>query len=86
MPDYRQQLDNEGWFLVKGVLNADERDHAFQLSHICAFPATLAELPNVHPVSVPELADHPNLYHYDWIDHITFRDPILWQLVAAHPR
>jgi len=88
MSDRRRLLEEEGYFVVRGVLDPADISAAIErlrlvAGHINAYRA----LPNIHPVSVPELAAHPDpLYHFDWIDWITFKDEVLWRHVAAHPR
>lgn len=85
---YRQKLMNDGWFVVRGVLS--EQDIAAALDrlrlisqHIDAY----RHLPNIHPVTVPALAGHPDpLYHYNWIDCVGFHDAVLWKTVSANPK
>lgn len=85
--DPRGVLLDQGWYVVRGLLPESTCLRALdRLRRIAADLTQYRELPNIHPVSVPALAMHADpLLRYDWIDQITCRDAVLWDLVAAHP-
>jgi len=87
--DYRRKLLEQGYFVVRGVLDKDNIANALnrirQISaHIEAYEG---RLPWIVPVKDETLRHDPDpLYHHDWLDWITFRDEVLWREVAANPR
>ena len=86
--DFRNKLLSDGYFVVRGVLSAENIRIALdRLREISAHIANYeGKLPWIVPVKDERLANHEDaLYHHDWLDWITFRDEVLWREVAAHP-
>lgn len=90
---YRGQLLTDGWFVVRGVLSPEDIEVALaRLAQIAAAPTYYTEVLGKHgcqmrPVGDEALQQHADpLRRFDWIDGITFFDPVLWERVAANPR
>ena len=85
---YREQLERDGYFVVRGILSRENIDVALDRLRRVA-----AHMPDFYAERLPKWAavagaeTHPDpLYRYDWIDGITFFDAVLWKHIAAHPK
>jgi len=89
MVDYLKQLKEDGWFVVRGVLQPEDIRIALDRLRLIAanIEAYGDVLPIVKETEIPELrADPDPLKHFEWIDGIGYFDEVLWQHVTAHPR
>ena len=88
-PERQELLHGKGYFVVKGVLDADDREAikdrlryvARHIDHYRQYIGLIKDVPN------PELRDHEDpLLHHTWINEIGFRDEVLWEHASANPR
>ncbi len=84
---FKQQLQDEGWFVARQVLSPADIEVALnRLRQVARHIEGYDRLPHAHRAEAPELANHADpLFRFEWIDGITFYDQPLWKHVAAHP-
>lgn len=85
----RELLHGKGYFVVRGVLDPDDcravkdrlRMVCENIDHYRKYIGIIREVPD------ESLRDHPDaLLRFNWINEIGFRDSVLWERCAAHPR
>ena len=88
-PERQELLHGKGYFVVKGVLDAGDREAikdrlryvARHIDHYRQYIGLIKDVPN------PELRNHEDpLLHQTWINEIGFRDEVLWKHASANPR
>ena len=85
----RDELIEKGYFVEKAVLSASDMEICKSrlrevARHIDYYRDKIRLIVDVQNESY---RDHPDpLRRFDWINEISFRDPVLWRYAAAHPR
>ncbi len=89
MTPKRDTLLETGYFVVKDILSASDIDicknRLREIAHHIDFYRD--KIPLIKDVKDETFQKHPDpLLRFDWINEISFRDPILWKYAAAHPK
>ncbi|MEM6853883.1 MAG: phytanoyl-CoA dioxygenase family protein [Planctomycetota bacterium] len=88
-PEREALLKGKGYFVVRGVLDEDDRRAIKdRLRRICEHIDHYRKyIELIKDVPDPALAQHPDaLLRHTWVNEIGFRDEVLWERCAAHPR
>ncbi|MCC5830223.1 MAG: phytanoyl-CoA dioxygenase family protein [Phycisphaeraceae bacterium] len=88
-PERHELLHGKGYFVVRGILSEDDRQAIRErLRMVCRnIDYYRQHIDLIKEVPDEALRNHPDpLLRFTWVNEIGFRDEVLWERCAAHPK